>query len=171
MVKPAAAFILMMIMMSGFAHPSAAQGRPLMIGPMEDVFSQPNPCTGELVIGTARSFVIIYSRLDSSGGSHLTMRSSTKLLAQIPLTGVKYVSNNEDVLEFNAPSSGSVEFTSAQNHVVVRQAEDDAAVLPTAHDDDFLVKGTAHTTVNSNGLITVTFERSREAACLSGRGN
>ena len=128
-----------------------------------------NPCTGETVVVTTTTRIFTYSRLDGSGGMHLTFRVLThgRADAMTPLNPKRYQFNHESVMEGNLAAGGTFEQTTVDNYVLIRQGNDPSViVLDTANNDDFMLKATVHITINSNGAITADVTHGH-ASCLT----
>ena len=155
--------VFMNVLAAGSAHAQA-----IVMGPFFDTLVGENPCTGEPVIGSAKTFILMYVRPDPNNGPHFTFRFITHSQAQtLAINPKKYQQNNEEGTEANAPASGSVEITTVLNNVLVRQGEDTTSNLPLTNDDDFVYKQTIHITMDANGAVTANVDQSHGMVCAA----
>jgi hypothetical protein len=137
--------------------PAVGQAQTVSLGPFTQTYMEVNPCTDETVLVTATTRVFMYSRVDASGGMHLTFRALThgRGDSMIPLNPKRYQFNHESVSEGNAAIGGAFEQTTVDNYVLIRQGNDPSViVLDAVNNDDFTVKQTIHLTISSNGVVT-----------------
>ena len=139
--------------------PTVAHAQPVVIFDGPSTFLVNNPClAGEEVIVDGRMTITSYTRIDSAGGFHLTLRFISKGKGTA-LTGPfqpakEYVFNSESVQEMNAPSNGTTEETTVLNQILVRKSEaDGTGDLLFGTGEDFMMKQTAHITAH-NGVPT-----------------
>lgn len=158
--QPTRVAILTAVLAALTAGPAVAQPIVLYNGPFNAV--QENPClAGEFVELTGRMVVTDYTRVDGAGGVHHTFRVITKakgtVVASLFAPQKDYVLNDENVSEFNAPSSGTFESTLVLNHVMIRKSETEGTAddLLLGSGEDFMLKDTVHFTV-VNGVPTAT---------------
>src|SRR5437764_3586340 len=112
-----------------------------------------NPCMAtDTITLSGKIDIVFYSRADGSGGTHFTFRVITKAQGSTadPFNPKKYVLNDENVLDFNTPSSGSIDQTQVINHALIRQGETTGDNISIGTGDDFMEKTTIHFTVNAN---------------------
>ena len=162
---PAFTSIVTLILLTATSTSFAQGGGAVKLLDVDVPFSGSNPCTGDAFLGTSRIMVILYPRVDNSGGSHFTVRSLVHSQATtLGLNPRKYQANSESGTQLNLPSSGSAEVTETLNQVMVRQGEQQSS-LPLANEDDFMLKETVHFTMNANGVVTAEVMNGHEKEC------
>ena len=152
----------------GMFSPQTAYAAPVTVYDGPFAMTIPGPCVSTDVITlTGRMVVTFYQRPDGAGGTHITFRTVTKAQGsnQDLINPKNYVMNDENVTDFNAPSSGSLDETQVINQGVIRQGETTGDNIFIGSGDDFMGKTTIHFTVNALGVPTATVTDQR-FACM-----
>src|SRR5207247_524110 len=117
-----AGLVILLIML---AAPTRAFAQPLVVYDGPFVMTIPGPCVSTDVITlTGRMVMTFYGPLirqpDGSGGMHTTFRTVVKAQGanNDPINPKKYVMNDEEVTDFNAPSGGTIDQTQVINQGV-----------------------------------------------------
>jgi len=157
------------LLLTAFAAPTRALAQATQLPSIPFMMAgNLNQCeSSDMITLSGQIDIFVYTRSDGSGGTHFTFRVITKAQGSTadPLNPKKYVLNDENVLDFNAPSGGSYDQTLVINHAMIRQGETTGDNISLGTGDDFMEKTTIHFTVNANGTTTATVTDLR-SACM-----
>jgi hypothetical protein len=110
---------------------------------------EPNPCTPTDQVALAGQLhIVIATTADGQGGYHVSETMDEKLAGASLLTKIKYTASKTDTWDWYAGAP----FPAVNTHTT------DSELVSKAGTANFLVHITVHTTVDANGVPTVTLE-------------
>ena len=110
---------------------------------------EPNPCTPGDVVGLAGQLhIVIATTADGQGGYHVSETINEKTAGASLTTGIKYTASTTDSWDWYAGAP----FPAVNTHTT------DSELISKAGTANFLLHITTHTTVNANGVPTVTVD-------------
>jgi len=113
---------------------------------------EPNPCTpGDLVALSGQLHIVLSITEDPQGGYHVSETARENLAGASLATGVKYGASKTETWTWYAGTP----FPALNTHTI------DSELVSQAGTDNFLAHVTVHTTINANGVPTVTVDTIR----------
>ena len=113
---------------------------------------EPNPCTpGDLVALSGQLHILLSITEDPQGGYHVSETAREKLAGASLVTGVKYGASKTETWSWFAGTP----FPAVNTHTI------DSELVSQAGTDNFIAHTTIHTTINANGVPTVTVDAIR----------
>ena len=122
-------------------------------------FTDISPCTGEPYALEGRVHVVTHYTQDANGGYLVTGEVNVQGSGVGDTSGAKYLFHQKSAFHRRYNGYFPDNFTAAGNFRVIRQG----SATPT---DDFVLPFVGHFTVNVNGEMTSTFNKSGEGECV-----